>query len=75
MMMLLTFLINLKSAWSSPSSNELRFYEEPTDAYVTRTQPAILKCKIENARSGFFKCNDHWTQHPTSSRIIQVSLK
>lgn len=40
----------------------LDFYEEPTDTYLTKSAPATLKCKIENARTIFFKCNEKWSK-------------
>ena len=55
------------------SLDELKFYEEPANTYLTKTTPAILKCKIENARTGFFKCNDQWSQDPINSKIVQVN--
>lgn len=56
-------------------TNSLEFYQEPSDTYVTKNSPAILKCKIENARTGFFKCNDRWSQEPSNSKIIQIGNK
>lgn len=57
------------------NANLLSFYEEPEDSFLTKDQPAVLKCKIENARSGFFKCNDHWSPDSTNSRVIQIGNK
>ena len=54
----------------------LSFYEEPHDIYyVSATSPAILKCQIENARTGFFKCNGKWSSYDSSSNsnIVQVN--
>ena len=55
------------------NKNELRFVEEPTDTYLTKSIPAVLKCKIENARTGFFKCNNQWSQDQTNTKTIQVN--
>jgi netrin receptor unc-5 len=62
---------------SAITKQELKFYEEPTTTYLTKNTPAILKCKIENARTGFFKCNDKWSQDGPnySSKIIQIGNK
>ena len=57
------------------SMNTLSFYEEPSDTYLTKQSPAILTCKIENARTIFFKCNDQWSQEPSNSKIIQIGNK
>lgn len=57
---------------ASLANNELKFTEEPSTTFLTKTTPAILRCKIENARTGFFKCNDQWSQDPVNSKIIQV---
>ena len=62
----------LGSAQAAAGAKALRFYEEPVDTFLTKSQPAILRCKIENARTGFFKCNDQWSPEPATSRIIQV---
>jgi hypothetical protein len=43
------------------SSKNFGFYEEPSDTYITQNAQAILKCKIENARKIFFKCNEKWS--------------
>jgi hypothetical protein len=53
-------------------SLDLQFYDEPSDVYLTKNQPAILKCKIENARTGFFKCNNQWSQEHSNSKMIQI---
>lgn len=57
------------------SASLLSFYEKPEDSFLTKDQPAVLKCKIENAKSGFFKCNDHWSPDSTNSRLIQIGNK
>lgn len=56
-------------------SKQMRFYEEPSDAYLAKNQPAILRCKIENARAGFFRCNDNSSPESATSRIIQIGNK
>jgi hypothetical protein len=60
---------------SGSNTISLAFYEQPSDTYLTKSSPAILKCKIENARTGFFKCNNEWSQEPINSKIVQVNLE
>ena len=55
--------------------HDIKFIEEPVDSYVTKKSPAILKCKIENASTGYFKCNDQWSQDPALSKIVQIGNK
>ena len=57
------------------STQTLDFYEEPGDTYLTKNAPAILKCKIENARTIFFKCNEQWSQEPSNGKLIQIGNK
>ncbi len=60
---------------SADPSKNLKFYEEPEDTYLIKNIPKTLKCKIENARTGFFKCNNEWIQEDLiSSKTIQVSV-
>jgi netrin receptor unc-5 len=59
-----------------PVTTELKFFEEPTDTYFNANLPMLtLKCKLENARTGFFKCNDKWMPSESTSKTIQVGNK
>lgn len=63
----------------------LAFYEMPSDSYLTKSVPAVLKCKIENARAIFFKCNEKWSQEEDikameedetfNSKVVQIGNK
>lgn len=56
-------------------SEHLMFAEEPTDTYLTENTSAILKCRIENARGGLFKCNNQWSQEPVTTNHVQIGNK
>ena len=61
---------------SIDKSKVLVFFEEPSDTYLSKKSPAVLKCKIENARNIFFKCNEQWFQEEaTNSKLIQIGNK
>jgi hypothetical protein len=66
------------------SSKNIGFYEEPSDTYLTQNAQAILKCKIENARKIFFKCNEKWSPEDegeeeddasTRTKLVQIGNK
>lgn len=66
----------IKCANIIPMTSDLKFFEEPLDTYFISNSPVVtLKCKLENARTGFFKCNDKWMELESTSKIIQVGNK
>ncbi len=51
----------------------LGFYEQPQAVYyASSSTPAHLKCQLENARTGFFKCNKDSTRSSSSSSFVQI---
>ncbi len=71
---LILFLFQI-TAKQITSTNKLAFIEQPSDTYLTASQPAILKCKIQNARSGFFNCNVPSPQDALTTNMIQIGNK
>ncbi len=67
--------IVLNLSLCNTSSDKLAFIEEPLDVYLTSSHSAVLKCKIQNARSGEFNCNTKLPEDTTSKNIIQIGNK
>lgn len=55
-----------------------RFLEEPTDAYIIKSNPIKLRCQARPALQIFFKCNGEWvhqSQHMSQEHTDLVTGK